>query len=70
MQWNSPLTSGTMHVSMTDDPQNSKPEKPKKKELTVVPHPADQEDISAEMADLFDEETVKHQHGHAEPESD
>jgi hypothetical protein len=47
-----------------------KMDEPKKKELTVVPHPAEEEDISAEMADLFDEEAVKHQHGHAEPEGD
>jgi hypothetical protein len=55
---------------MADDPKESKPEEPKKKELTVVPHPAELEDISADMEDLFDEETVKHQHGHAEPEGD
>jgi len=35
-----------------------KTEEPKKKELTVVPHPAEEEDISAEMADLFDEEAA------------
>jgi hypothetical protein len=58
---------------MTKKPKDSeepKPSKPKNKELTVVPHPSEQEDISDEMADLFDEETVKHQHGHAEPEGD
>ena len=55
---------------MADDPKESKPAEPKKKELAVVPHPAELEDISADMEDLFDEETVKHQHGHAEPEGD
>jgi hypothetical protein len=45
-------------------------DQPKKKELVMVPHPADEEDISGEMSDLFDEETVKHQHGAAEPEGD
>ena len=58
---------------MAEEPQDrkdSKPEETKKKELTVVPHPSEQEDISDEMEDLFDEETVKHQHGHAEPEGD
>jgi len=55
---------------MTDDPIQPLPEQPKKKELTVVPHPANVDDISADMEDLFDEETVKHQHGHAEPEGD
>ena len=47
-----------------------KPDKPKKKELDMVPHPDDEEDISSEMNDLFEEESVKHQHGHAEPEGD
>ena len=42
----------------------------KKKELDVVPHPQELEDISEEMAEMFDEESVKHQHGHAEPEGD
>jgi hypothetical protein len=46
------------------------PEKPKKKELQMVPHPEEDDDISSEMNDLFDEESVKHQHGHAEPEGD
>ena len=50
--------------------QDPKAEKPKKKELAMVPHPADEEDISSEMTDLFDEETVKHQHGAAEPEGE
>jgi hypothetical protein len=50
--------------------QDPKPKKPKKKELAMVPHPADEEDISSEMTDLFDEETVKHQHGAAEPEGE
>jgi hypothetical protein len=53
-------------------PESEKPEseKLKKKELQMVPHPDDDEDISSEMNDLFDEESVKHQHGHAEPEGD
>ena len=55
---------------MADDPKEPKPAESKKKEITVIPHPAEEEDISAEMADLFDEEAVKHQHGHAEPEGD
>jgi hypothetical protein len=46
-----------------------KPEKPKK-ELEMVPHPSEDEDIADEMSDLFDEESVKHRHGHAEPEGD
>ncbi len=59
-----------MSLAMADDPKEPKPVETKKKELTVVPHPAEQEDIASDMEDLFDEETVKHQHGHAEPEGD
>jgi hypothetical protein len=51
-------------------PKEPKPANPKKKELSMVPHPEELEDISEEMAELFDEESVKHQHGHAEPEGD
>lgn len=54
-------------------PQSTKPEPetpPKRKELQMVPHPEEDEDISSEMNDLFDEESVKHRHGHAEPEGD
>lgn len=51
-------------------PKDPQSEKPKKKELEMVPHPSEEEDIADEMADLFDEESVKHQHGAAEPEGD
>jgi len=56
-----------------DEPKDSTPDqskKKKKKELVVVPHPAEEEDIAEEMSDLFEEETVKHQHGRTEPERD
>ena len=53
-----------------EEAKEPKAEKPKKKELAMVPHPSEDEDISDEMTDLFDEETVKHQHGAAEPEAD
>jgi hypothetical protein len=57
---------------MAKQPKDPKPDesKKKKKELDIVPHPSEQEDISSEMEDLFEEETVKHKHGHAEPEGD
>jgi hypothetical protein len=57
---------------MAKQPKDPKPDesKKKKKELDVVPHPSETEDISDEMEDLFEEEIVKHQHGHAEPEGD
>jgi hypothetical protein len=57
--------------AMAEDPKKHKPdESKKKKELDIVPHPSETEDISSEMEDLFEEEIVKHKHGHAEPEGD
>ena len=57
-------------VDKPTPPKDPQSEKPKKKEIVMVPHPSEEEDIAAEMEDLFDEETVKHKHGHAEPEGD
>ena len=49
-----------------------KPEapKPKKKEIPIVSVPTDREMIADEMADLFEEDEVTHQHGRTEPERD
>ncbi len=41
-----------------------------KKELSVVSLPHDNDVMAQEMADLFDEDRVTHQHGNAEPEKD
>lgn len=40
-----------------------------KKELPVISTP-DDDIIAEEMADLFDEDRVTHQHGHSQPERD
>ena len=41
-----------------------------KKELSVVSLPHDNDVMAQEMADLFDEDRVTHQHGGSEPEKD
>jgi hypothetical protein len=41
-----------------------------KKELSVVSLPHDNDVMAQEMAELFDEDRVTHQHGSAEPEKD
>ena len=51
--------------------KDPKPQSPKiKKELTVVSLPHDNDVMAQEMAELFDEDRVTHQHGHSEPEKD
>jgi len=41
-----------------------------KKELSVVTLPHDNDVMAQEMAELFDEDRVTHQHGNSEPEKD
>ena len=56
-------------VEASDD--DSKLQSPKvKKELSVVSLPHDNDVMAQEMADLFDEDRVTHQHGGSEPEKD
>ena len=42
----------------------------KRKELNVVSVPHDRDMIAQEMAELFEEDQVTHQHGSSEPEGD
>ena len=50
--------------------KTDQPPPPKaKKELPVISTP-DDDVIAEEMADLFDEDRVTHQHGHSQPERD
>jgi len=42
----------------------------KKKEISVVSLPHDNDVMAEEMAELFDEDRVTHRHGNAEPEKD
>ena len=41
-----------------------------RKEIPLVSVPNDREMIAQEMAELFEEDEVTHQHGSAEPEGD
>jgi len=51
--------------------KDHKAEVPKiKKELSVMTLPHDNDVMAQEMAELFDEDRVTHQHGNAEPEKD
>lgn len=60
---------------MTDTPKQTNPpspeEKPKtRKELPLISVPDDRDMIAEEMAELFEEDKVSHQHGSSEPEAD
>jgi hypothetical protein len=51
--------------------QDPKPQSAKaKKELSVISLPHDNDVMAQEMAELFDEDRVTHQHGNSEPEKD
>ena len=41
-----------------------------RKEIPLVSVPNDRDMIAEEMAELFDEDRVSHQHGSSEPEAD
>lgn len=53
-------------------PEEAQPEAPPKtrKELPLVSVPDDRDMIAQEMAELFEEDKVSHQHGSSEPEAD
>jgi hypothetical protein len=53
-------------------PQNQEPapEPKTRKEIPLISVPNDREMIAEEMAELFDEDKVRHKHGSSEPEAD
>lgn len=53
------------------DTDDTSPDSPKaKNEIHVVSVPHDDDMIAQEMAELFEEDEVTHQHGSTEPEGD
>lgn len=59
------------HQDLESDAKDPKAKPPKiRKELSVVSLPHDNDVMAQEMAELFDEDRVTHQHGNAEPEKD
>jgi hypothetical protein len=64
-------------AGMTDKPKQpesitpSPEETPRvRKEIPLISVPNDRDMIAEEMAELFDEDRVSHQHGSSEPEAD
>lgn len=51
-------------------PKDPQSQPPKRKEIPLISVPNDRDMIAEEMAELFDEDRVSHQHGSSEPEAD
>lgn len=49
---------------------NSEPVPKVRKEIPLISVPNDRDMIAEEMAEMFDEDRVSHQHGSSEPEAD
>ncbi len=58
--------------NMDDKKKQQEPEPAPKarKEIPLISVPNDRDMIAAEMAEMFDEDRVSHQHGSSEPEAD
>ncbi|HEX7093502.1 MAG TPA: hypothetical protein VF205_07495 [Nitrospiraceae bacterium] len=52
------------------DPPAAETVKKGRKEIPLVSVPNDRDMIAEEMAEMFDEDRVSHQHGSSEPEAD
>ena len=50
--------------------QETEPAPKARKEIPLISVPNDRDMIAAEMAEMFDEDRVSHQHGSSEPEAD
>ena len=59
----------TPNVPEKSTPPEEAKSKPRK-EIPLISVPNDRDMIADEMADLFDEDRVTHQHGSSEPEAD
>jgi len=59
----------TDKLKPTDDSEKEEQPKPRK-EIPLVSVPNDRDMIAEEMAELFEEDKVSHQHGSSEPEAD
>lgn len=55
---------------MSDKTKQPDPAPKPRKEIPLISVPNDRDMIAEEMAELFDEDRVSHQHGSSEPEAD
>ncbi len=71
MTRDAPDSSTPSETNAEPDSLDSPPSSAKvRKEIPLVAVPNEDEIMAQEMADLFDEDRVTHQHGHSEPEKD
>ena len=59
----------TDKLKPTDESETEDKPKPRK-EIPLISVPNDRDMIAEEMAELFEEDKVSHQHGSSEPEAD
>lgn len=66
------MTDHTPHASaFSVKAKDHKPKKTGKQgEIPLVPAPSENELLAEQMAEIFDEDRVTHQHGSSEPEAD
>lgn len=57
-------------IEHSEPSEETSKQKKTAKELNVVSVPSDEDMIAQEMAELFEEDQVTHQHGSTEPEGD
>ena len=61
-----------VYTEPMSDPNPKVPQSPPttRKEIPLISVPNDRDMIAEEMAEMFDEDRVSHQHGSSEPEAD
>jgi hypothetical protein len=57
-------------IGSLKDPDEAEPQPKARKEIPLISVPNDHDMIAEEMAELFEEDKVSHQHGSSEPEAD
>lgn len=70
---NSLLANLRVYTDDMDDTKKQPAQEPApkvRKEIPLISVPNDRDMIAAEMAEMFDEDRVSHQHGSSEPEAD
>jgi hypothetical protein len=57
-------------IDSSKEPDAAEPQPKARKEIPLISVPNDDDTMAEEMAELFEEDKVSHQHGSSEPEAD